>query len=310
MIHRWREEGLERESCGMTRNDKLLLVVSALIVAALCSAGWYALNRTVSHEKVWTGLVDVTETYLGPKMGGRLTLVAAQEGEMVSAGQVVLELDREALLDELDRAEAALHQARGRRDEMAARQRQADHDRRRVDDLFERGSASEHEYVGARNALAALEGSLQAAEATVRMHVAEVERVKQELSETTVISPIGGRVMMRAYEPGEVAPAGAPVLSVAQMNPIWVYAFVDEIGATPLKIGDTAEWRTAHVENRRGTARIVAIIPQAAFATQKDKGRFKRDIKTYRVKLEAANADQVLKPGMTVDVIFGTEPAD
>ena len=54
----------------------------------------------------------------------------------------------------------------------------------------------------------------------------------------------------------------------------------------------------------------MAILPEAGFATQKDKGRFKRDIKTYRVKLEAPNAEQMLKPGMTVDVVFDTEPAE
>ena len=294
----------------MTRGDKLVLVVSALIVAALCSAGWFALNRAGSHEKVWTGLVDVTETHLGPKVGGRLTLVAAQEGEIISAGQVALQLDRQALLDRLDCAEAALRQAQGRRDEIGARRRQAEHDQRRVNELYQRGSASEHEYVGACNELSALQGALHAAQAAVGMHAAEVERVKQELSETTVVSPIGGRVLMRAYEPGEVVPPAAPVLSVAQMDPIWIYAFVDEIGVASLKIGHRAVWRAAHGQGGHGEARIVAILPQAGFATQKDKGRFKRDIKTYRVKLEAPNADETLKPGMTVDVIFSTEPAD
>jgi HlyD family secretion protein len=294
----------------MNRNSRLFLTVFVLIVGTLCSAGWFALNRTVSREKIWTGLVDVKETHLGPKIGGRLVLVGAEEGEMVSPGQVALELDRAALEDERNRAEAALHQAQGRRDEIIARRRQAEHDLRRIERLYRQGSASEHEYVQAQNALAALEGMLSAAEAAVQMHSATVERVGQELSETRVVFSTGGRVMMRAYEPGEVVPAGAPVLSVARMDPIWIYAFVDEVGVAPLKIGERAEWRAAHGRGGAGIARIVAIIPEAGFATQKDKGRFKRDIKTYRVKLEAANADETLKPGMTVDVVFDPELSD
>ena len=56
----------------MTRKDKLTLVVSALVVAALLSGGWYARNLPVNHEKAWTGLVDAVETQLGAKIGGRL----------------------------------------------------------------------------------------------------------------------------------------------------------------------------------------------------------------------------------------------
>ena len=288
----------------MTRKDKLTLVVSALVVAALLSGGWYARNLPVNHEKTWTGLVDAVETQLGAKIGGRLKVVGAEEGEIVFAGQTVFELDRDTLEDELARSEAALRQAEGRRDEIFARKNQSEHDSKRVSELYERGSASEHEYVRTQNERLALEGMLKAAEAAVQMNVAIVERVKRDLEETRVTSPVGGRVTMRAYEPGEVVPPGASVLSVAQMDPIVIYAFVDEIGVAALRVGDGAEWRTAHGDTIRGSAHIVSIIPEGEFATQKDKGRFKRDIKVYRVKLRAENGDETLKPGMTVDVVF------
>ena len=288
----------------MTRKDKLTLVVSALVVAALLSGGWYARNLPINHEKAWTGLVDAVETQLGAKIGGRLTVVGAEEGETVFAGQTVFELERDTLEDELARSAAALRQAEGRRDEIFARKNQSEHDSKRVSELYERGSASEHEYVRTQNERLALEGMLKAAEAAVQMNVATVERVKRDLEETRVTSPVGGRVTMRAYEPGEVVPPGASVLSVAQMDPIVIYAFVDEIGVAALRVGDGAEWRTAHGDTIRGSAQIVSIIPEGEFATQKDKGRFKRDIKVYRVKLRAENGDETLKPGMTVDVVF------
>ena len=90
----------------MTRKDKLTLVVSALVVAALLSGGWYARNLPDNHEKSWTGLVDAVETQIAAKIGGRLRVVGAEEGEIVSAGQTVIELDRDTLLDELARSEA------------------------------------------------------------------------------------------------------------------------------------------------------------------------------------------------------------
>jgi HlyD family secretion protein len=291
----------------MTRKDKLTLVVSALVVAALLSGGWYARNLPDNQEKSWTGLVDAVETQIAAKIGGRLSIVGAEEGEIVSAGQTVIELDRDTLLDELAHSEAALRQAEGRRDEISARKNQSEHDSERVAELYEQGSASEHEYVRTQNNRLALEGMLKAAEAAVQMNEATVERVKRDLEETRVTSPVGGRVMMRAYEPGEVVAPGASVLSVAQMDPIVIYAFVDEIGVAALRVGDGAEWRTAHGDTIRGAARIVSIIPEGQFATQKDKGRFKRDIKVYRVKLRAENGDETLKPGMTVDVVFDSK---
>lgn len=288
----------------MNRNSKLTFVVSALVVAALLSVGWFALNQTASHEKAWTGLVDAVETELGPKIGGRLISVAAEEGQTIVAGQLAFELDRQALLDELARSQAALGQAQGRLDEIVARKQQSEHDCRRVETLYKRGSASEHEFVRTKNERRALEGMHRAAEAAIQMNSASIERVKRDLEETRVISPVAGRVTMRAYEPGEVVPPGAVVLSVSQMNPIIIYAFVDEIGIAALKVGDSALWRTAHGPRIEGSAHISSIIPEADFATQKDKGRFKRDIKVFRIKLLAQNADETLKPGMTVDVVF------
>ncbi len=288
----------------MARPGRLTGAISALAVLACCSLGWYALNRTQSHEKVWTGLVDVTETRLGPKYGGRLVEITANEGDVVESGQVVVRLDRRELEEQLAGAEAALLQAQGQRDEIAARLRQAEHDLDHIRELSDSGRASNHEHERTRNERDALEARLRAADAQVEVHRASIATVRQQLAETTVTATMSGRVMLRAYEPGEVVPPGGTVLCVADLAEVWIYVFVDEVGVAHLKTGDAADWRPALGDGPGGTARVVSILPEAAFATQKDKGRAKRDIKSYRVKLRAENSRELLKPGMTLDVIF------
>jgi len=272
------------------------LLAVALSVAGL-SVGWL-----VERPREWTGIVDVTETHVSTKIAGRILRIAAHEGEPVETGQVLVALDQTTLRDELAAAQASLQQARGELETAKAQHAFAIEEFERVDRLNKESSASRQEMLVARTQRDALAGQVLTAEGKVAAAEAQISRIGHHLEEATISAPHGGRVVARAYEPGEVVAPGAGVLTIADLDNVWIYAYVEEADVQSLQIGQELGWRAAQSPHLAGTGRIVQILPEAEFATQKDKGRSKRDIKTYRVKLAVRNVPNHLKPGMTVDV--------
>lgn len=272
------------------------VIVTALCVVGL-SVGWLR-----EHPREWTGVVDVTETHISPKIGGRIVGIAADEGDRIEAGQVLVELDQITLLDELAMARASLKDAEGKLATVKARHAFAVEEFERLDRLNKEASASRQEVLVARTQRDALAGQVTSAQGQVEMAEANIARIEHDLAEATIAAPHGGRVLARAYEPGEVVAPGVTVLSVADLDNVWVYAHVEEADVHLISVGDELFWRLAQSDEVTGKGRVVQVLPEAEFATQKDKGRAKRDIKTFRVKLAVRNVPNHLKPGMTVDV--------
>ena len=71
---------------------------------------------------------------------------------------------------------------------------------------------------------------------------------------------------------------------------------------TSIRIGDKLPVRLPSGEEREGTVFYRGV--EAAFATQRDVSRTKRDIKTFEIRLRADNGDRRLAVGMTAYVLL------
>lgn len=102
-----------------------------------------------------SGNIEAEEVLVAAELGGRITELDAGEGDEVQAGDLLLQLDRRALLAQQDSAKANVAQAQGA---LAAAQAQLD---------AARAGAADEEIAAAEAAVAAAEGALAAAEAAV-----------------------------------------------------------------------------------------------------------------------------------------------
>jgi multidrug resistance efflux pump len=142
-------------------------------------------------------------------------------------------------------------------------------------------SASEH---------AAAAASAQRTKADVRLRYSEIR------------APIDGIVDVRAVRAGEVANAGQPVVTLINPDDLWVRADVEESYIDRVRIGDTITIRLPSGVERQGTVFFRGV--DAAFATQRDVSRTKRDIKTFEIRLRVDNKDRRLAVGMTAYVLL------
>ena len=130
----------------------------------------------------------------------------------------------------------------------------------------------------------------QRTKADVRLRYAEIH------------APMAGIVDVRAARVGEVVVPGQPVVTLINPDDLWIRADVEESYIDRVRIGDKITVRLPSGAEREGT--VFYRGADAAFATQRDVSRTKRDIKTFEIRLRVDNHDRVLAVGMTAYVLL------
>jgi len=133
---------------------------------------------------------------------------------------------------------------------------------------------------------------------------ASAQRTKADvrLRYTEIHAPMAGVVDVRAARVGEVVVPGQPVVTLINPDDLWIRADVEESYIPNVKLGDRMTVRLPSGEAREGT--VFYRGADAAFATQRDVSRTKRDIKTFEIRLRVDNHDRVLAVGMTAYVLL------
>jgi HlyD family secretion protein len=131
---------------------------------------------------------------------------------------------------------------------------------------------------------------------------AAAQRAKADvrLAYTEIHAPIDGIVDGRAARPGEVVNPAQPLITLINLDDLWVRADVEETYIDRVKLGDKLTVRLPSGEEREGT--VFYRGADAGYATQRDVSRTKRDIKTFEIRLRVDNKDRKLAVGMTAYV--------
>jgi multidrug resistance efflux pump len=137
-----------------------------------------------------------------------------------------------------------------------------------------------------------------------QQQAANAQRTKADvrLGYAEVRAPIAGIVDVRAVRVGEVVNPGQPIVTLINPDDLWVRADIEETYIDRVRLGDKMTIRLPSGDTREGTVFYRGV--DAAFATQRDVSRTKRDIKTFEVRLRADNRDRRLAVGMTAYVLL------
>lgn len=127
-----------------------------------------------------------------------------------------------------------------------------------------------------------------------------VEQAKVQAGYAQVFAPVSGRVNVRAARQGEVVASGAAIVTIMDLNETWVYAPLPETQADAVQLGDSLKVVMPSGATLQG--KVINKAAQADFATQRDVGSRKRDIKTVQIKLLIENTGEQYVPGMIAEV--------
>jgi len=155
--------------------------------------------------------------------------------------------------------------------------------------------ARAHELLTAVSAQTVDETRAEVANARALADEAQVEE-----SYAHIVAPVSGVVNEWAARQGEVVAAGAPIVTIMDLNQTWVYAPLPETQADSVQLGDSL--RVVMPSGATLWGKLIAKDAQADFATQRDVSSMKRDIKTVQLKLLIPNPGERFVPGMTAEV--------
>ena len=139
------------------------------------------------------------------------------------------------------------------------------------------------------------------ARAQVEQARASVKLNETQLSYTTLYSPISGVVLVRSGEVGEVVNPGTSILTMADIENVWLKAYIPETDLSKVKWGQEVIVTTDLRPKKEYKGRISFISSQAEFTPKQIQTEKERVTLVYRIKVDIVNKDRELKPGMPAD---------
>ncbi len=307
---------------------------------------WYLQEPEI---KFIQGEVAATQVNLAVKIAGRVSEVLVREGQYVKKGEVLLRLDSPEINAKLRQASSAEEAASAQRDKAYAGARRqevtaamnlwiqaqeaaelAEKTYRRINNLYadgivpgQRKDEAEAKWKAASAAAEAarsqydmaLEGARvedrDTATALVNQARGAVSEVRSYLGETQLDSPLGGEVIHVLANPGEVVSAGYPVVSILDLNDIWVTFNLREDRLAGLRMGSVFPVSVPALGNSKFNVEISYIAALGDFATWRAtsaSGEF--DLKTFEVRARPLRTIEGLRPGMSVVVPLEDLPDD
>jgi HlyD family secretion protein len=120
----------------------------------------------------------------------------------------------------------------------------------------------------------------------------------------TLRSPLAGIVLTENIEPGEYVQPGMPVLTVGNLEEVWLRAYISETDLGRVKVGQHAWLASDSYPDRQYPGRVTFIAPEAEFTPRQVQTERQRVKLVYRIKITAPNPKMELKPGMPADAVI------
>ena len=286
---------------------RLLIPITMLLTAAAC-------NRNTDFDA--TGTFEATEVVVSAEANGRITAFDAEEGDTVEALEQVGAIDTVQLYLQklqLQRSAASVRSTKPdiSRQLSSLRERisKQQTERRRIESLLKDGAATEKQLDDVDAQLKVLNSEYDAMLSTLENNTASIDanssaidlqiaQIDDRLAKSRIISPIGGTVLAKYPEAGELATVARPLMKVADLDAIYLRAYFTSEQLADLKIGQevtvTADFGGDSRFDYKG--RITWISSESEFTPKTIQTRNSRANLVYAVKIAVRN-DGRLKIG-------------
>ena len=143
--------------------------------------------------------------------------------------------------------------------------------------------------------------NLEVARASVHNGEEAVALARIVVGYTTLTAPFDGVVSVRQAEVGEVVMPGTPVLTLADLEHVWLRAYVNEADLGRVRLGQAVTVSSDSHPGKRYQGRIAFIASKAEFTPKSVETHVERVTLVYRIKIDIANPSHELVPGMPAD---------
>jgi HlyD family secretion protein len=242
-----------------------------------------------------------TKVDVASDVSGKITKLSVKEGQIVTQGQFLLQIDPAQAQANVQRAEAALASSKA---QLAQSQANLDQSKK----AFDRSAAikktnpqlvADEQLDQLRTAVDVNTAMVESARHAVDQASASLDDAKSSLAKTTIFAPMAGRVTRLAVEQGETAVPGtfnkdaATLLTISDMSVLETRVKVDETDVARIKVGDSAQVQIDAFPDTTFIGRVTRISNssvKAATASTTDQAV------DYEVTIQLLNAPKETRP--------------
>jgi HlyD family secretion protein len=139
------------------------------------------------------------------------------------------------------------------------------------------------------------------AQAQVQQAEAAVHLVDAQIAQFTLTAPMSGIVTSRSAQAGETATAGAPLLTVANLDEVTLVIYIPENRVGQIGVGQEAQVQVNSFPEQVFVGHVASIAGKAEFTPRNVQTQEERVNLVFAVKVSIPNPDHKLKPGMPAD---------
>lgn len=323
----------------MKRIIPIVILLAAAIAAGIYFYPRLTSKPVPSNQLMLSGNIEAHESLVSFKVQGRIVDLPIEEGQAVHQGDMLARLEdadfqQKVKIDEaavaVRESNLALSLAGTRQQEVNAShqavldaeadlaQKKLDSDR--ASQLFSKDEVSAQDRDRAVTALTRAQANLAALqqrynEAVEGSRIEDIAIARANLAQahanlglsritagyTTLRAPAAGIVTVRQAELGEVVSPGSPIVTLADLDHIWLRAYIPETDLGKVRWGQQATITTDTYPGKQYQGRISFISPDAEFTPKSVQTYAERVTLVYRIKIDIDNPNHELKPGMPAD---------
>jgi HlyD family secretion protein len=260
-----------------------------------------ALRKTILQTVSATGKVQPeVEVKISPEVAGEITELPVEDGMVVKKGDLLIKIKPDSYKALLEAQEAAISGARAVNLQQRATLAKTEQDLRRAQDLFSKKMISESEFSVAQTARDVAKSTYESSQHEIERAEAGSSQARDQLSKTTIYSPIDGTITMLNSKLGErvVATnqfAGTEVMRVADLGHMEARVDVNENDVVNVKIGQKASISIDAYSERKfkGTVQQIANTGKTTGAGTQE------EVTNFEVKIRIDERDVALRPSLS-----------
>ncbi len=295
-------ENLLAKALNLLKSASIRVALLVALVAAVGTGVWLWASQEELPDGIVSsnGRIEADEVDISAKYSGRVREILAKEGDLVQPGQVLAKMDTAELQARLEKAKAEVSRFESQVNESEATIAQREAELRLAKQELDRtltlvrkghvsvrvGDERQSQHDTATAALTAARANLGTARRAVESAKAEARRIQTDLDDAVLTSPVMGRVLYRLAEPGEVLAAGGKVLTLINLQEVYMEVFLPSRDAGRISLGSEARIVLDPVPHFAIPANVSFVSPQAQFTPKQVETASEREKLMFRVKVK------------------------
>lgn len=294
---------------------KYNFLIALAIVSTSCGKGKEAADAS--------GTFETDEILVSAEIGGNITSLRVEEGQTLVADSVYGQIDSVQLFLKLKQLMAQKRVIQSKRPDvnaqisvLYAQLDQAKRERLRIENLYQGKAATEKQRDDARSAVEVIQKQIVSLESVLGTSTRsldeelnplqiQIEQVQDQLRKCRIVAPVNGIVLAKFLNKGEMATPGKPMFKLADMNKMYLRAYITGDQFVSVKLGQQMEVR---VDDGKGgfklyKGQLTWISNKAEFTPKTIQTKDERANLVYAIKVNVVN-DGYLKSGMYGEIKF------